>query len=111
MFQFNNKLVARVAADMLMLLTDHVTTLLDKMADIPRRIIEVMANVISVLLPSTENSNSDDDKRVCLCYSLNCILFGPTYIQWSHDGKIKNYFGVYPSNKSLSLDKEVQSSF
>jgi hypothetical protein len=63
-FQLQNKLVAQVASDMLLLLTDHVETLLEKMPDIPCKIIEVITNVISTLLPSTENSNSDDDKRV-----------------------------------------------
>ena len=56
--------MAQVAADMLMLLCDHVDVLLAKQPEIPRRIIEVVTNVISYLLPSTENSKSEEDKRV-----------------------------------------------
>ena len=67
-FQFNNKLVAQVAADMLLLLCDHVDILLDQQPEIPRRIIELIANVISSLLPSTENSKSEEDKRVGMIY-------------------------------------------
>ena len=41
LFQFNNKCVAQVATDMLMLLCDHCGTLLKEQPDVPRRIIEV----------------------------------------------------------------------
>lgn len=56
--------MAQVAADMLMLLCDHVDVLLAQQPETPRRIIEVICNVIANLLPSTENSNSEEDKRV-----------------------------------------------
>lgn len=44
--QFNNKSVAQVAADMLMLLVDYVGALLNQHPDLPRRIIEVSASHI-----------------------------------------------------------------
>lgn len=57
--------MAQVAADMLMLLCDHVDVLLSEQPDVPRRIVEVITNsVIAHLLPSAEKSNSEDDKRV-----------------------------------------------
>ena len=41
MFQFNNKSVAQVAADMLLMLADHVQVLLKIQPDLPHKIIEV----------------------------------------------------------------------
>ena len=63
-FQFNNKNVAMVSSDMLALLGDHVNTLLNKHPDLPRKVIEELASTILTLLPSTEYSDSEEDKRV-----------------------------------------------
>ncbi|KAI0212730.1 Ral GTPase-activating protein subunit alpha-1 [Lamellibrachia satsuma] len=71
--KFNNKSVAQVAAHMLLLLCDHIPIFLEKDAEIPCKIIETICNTISALLPSTNHSNSPEDKRL-LVSIMFCLL-------------------------------------
>ena len=41
--RFNNKAVAQIASDMLLLLADHVKNFLDYYPEVPKKIIEVLA--------------------------------------------------------------------
>ncbi|ELU01115.1 hypothetical protein CAPTEDRAFT_167900, partial [Capitella teleta] len=71
--RFSNKNVAMVSSNMLALLGDHVNNLLNKHPDLPRRIIEEIAATILTLLPSTEYSDSEEDKKL-LVSLMNCLL-------------------------------------
>ncbi|KAL5008782.1 hypothetical protein ScPMuIL_014363 [Solemya velum] len=59
-----NKMVAKVASDMLTLLGNHIDKLLKYYPALPRRIIEVTSSTISTLIPSGEMSNSEDEKEL-----------------------------------------------
>ena len=68
-----NKCVAGVACDMLVLLCEHLPVLLAEQPDLPRRVIETTANTVQYLLPATEHSNSEEDKRVRVGLLLHTI--------------------------------------
>ncbi|XP_013400060.1 ral GTPase-activating protein subunit alpha-1-like isoform X2 [Lingula anatina] len=70
---FNSKLVAQVACDMLRLLCDHIPTLLEHQPDLPKKIIEVMASTLSSLLPASEHQHSEEEKRL-LVSIMFCML-------------------------------------
>ncbi|XP_074642711.1 ral GTPase-activating protein subunit alpha-1-like [Tubulanus polymorphus] len=68
--RFSDKTVAQVACDMLLLMCDHVQILLTSHNDLLHKIIEVMANSISSLLPKT---NADSEKRFIVSL-IFCLL-------------------------------------
>ena len=66
--KFNNKAVAQVASDMLMLLSEQVDKLLVYHPDLPRKIVEVLSRSLSCLLPRPETSAqiTAEDRRLLL---------------------------------------------
>ncbi|XP_040580670.1 ral GTPase-activating protein subunit alpha-1 [Lepeophtheirus salmonis] len=61
--RFNNKSVAQIASDMLLLLTDHVQSLLDYYPEVPKKIVEVLARTLTGLAPKKD---SEDEKRLLM---------------------------------------------
>ena len=66
--RFNNKAVAQIASDMLLLLADHVPNFLDFYPEVPKKIVEVLARTLVSLTPrgGAEGSMGDDEKRLLL---------------------------------------------
>ena len=66
--KFNNKAVAQVASDMLMLLSEQVDKLLVYHPDLPRKILEVLSRSLSCLLPRPEADTqiTAEDRRLLL---------------------------------------------
>ncbi|KAG2457840.1 RGPA1 protein, partial [Polypterus senegalus] len=62
--KFPNKTVAQVACDILHMLVNYVHTLQHFQSDFPKKIIEILLATITYLLPSTEGSAYEADKRV-----------------------------------------------
>ncbi|CAH1791020.1 unnamed protein product [Owenia fusiformis] len=91
--RFNQKNVAQVAADMLLLLCDHVDALLNHQPDLPKRIIEVTASTISSLLPGLEHSHEDD--KTLMVSMIFCLL------EWTMRVPIEMLLGLTESNTTL----------
>ena len=82
--RFNNKAVAQIASDMLLLLADHVKNFLEYYPEVPKKIVEVLARTLITLSPGGQQANqnlpnyrsppvpTDDEKRLLL--SLLCCL-------------------------------------
>eukprot|EP00092_Neocalanus_flemingeri_P011414 GFUD01012300.1.p1 GENE.GFUD01012300.1~~GFUD01012300.1.p1 ORF type:complete len:1967 (-),score=283.48 GFUD01012300.1:286-6186(-) len=72
--KFNNKAVAQVASDMLMLLSEQVEKLLIYHPDLPRKIVEVLSRSLSCLLPrpDTDSQITAEDRRLLLSL-LGCL--------------------------------------
>ncbi|XP_072030810.1 ral GTPase-activating protein subunit alpha-1-like [Amphiura filiformis] len=68
-----NKCVAQVACDMLLLLCDHAERLRRALPEVPKKIIEVIANTISNLLHSVETSDHEENKKLVVSL-LFCLL-------------------------------------
>ncbi|XP_064622191.1 ral GTPase-activating protein subunit alpha-1-like isoform X2 [Lineus longissimus] len=68
-----DRAVAQVACDMLVLLCDHVKTLLQLHQDMPKKIIEAIATSISSFLPSLETSGRNLDKEFVVSL-IFCLL-------------------------------------
>ena len=49
--RFNNKAVAQIASDMLLLLADHVKNFLEFYPEVPKKIVEVLARTLAGLAP------------------------------------------------------------
>lgn len=66
--KFNNKAVAQVASDMLMLLSEQVEKLLVYHPDLPRKIVEVLSRSLSCLLPRPDSDTqiTAEDRRLLL---------------------------------------------
>ncbi|KAK1792890.1 hypothetical protein P4O66_001621 [Electrophorus voltai] len=71
--KFPNKTVALVASDILHLLINYVDDLQKFPPDTPKKIVEVLIATISYLLPSTESSPHELDKRLVVSLLL-CLL-------------------------------------
>ncbi|XP_006824859.1 ral GTPase-activating protein subunit alpha-1-like [Saccoglossus kowalevskii] len=71
--KFSNKAVAQVASDMLLFLCDQADKLRRHQPEMPKKIIEVVALTILSLLPSTEASHIEDDKKLMVSL-LFCLL-------------------------------------
>ncbi|XP_041122877.1 ral GTPase-activating protein subunit alpha-1-like isoform X9 [Polyodon spathula] len=71
--KFPNKTVAQVASDILHLLINYVDNLQRFPADSPKKIIEILIATITYLLPSTEGSPHEPDKRLVVSLLL-CLL-------------------------------------
>ncbi|XP_077996665.1 ral GTPase-activating protein subunit alpha-1-like isoform X2 [Glandiceps talaboti] len=71
--KFSNKAVAQVASDMLLLLCYEAKKIRFNQPEMPKKIIEVIALTILNLLPSTEASHNEDDKK--LLVSLMFCMF------------------------------------
>ncbi|XP_058847685.1 ral GTPase-activating protein subunit alpha-1 isoform X6 [Acipenser ruthenus] len=71
--KFPNKTVAQVASDILHLLINYVDNLQHFPADSPKKIIEILIATITYLLPSTEASPHEPDKRLLVSLLL-CLL-------------------------------------
>ena len=50
--RFNNKAVAQIASDMLLLLADHVKNFLEFYPEVPKKIVEVLARTLAGLAPA-----------------------------------------------------------
>ncbi|XP_008933714.1 PREDICTED: ral GTPase-activating protein subunit alpha-1-like, partial [Merops nubicus] len=70
---FPNKTVAQVACSMLNMLIHYVHRLQVYQADSPLRIIQILIATITHLLPSTEASSYEQDKRLVVSLLL-CLL-------------------------------------
>merc|ERR1719410_751567 len=72
--KFNNKAVAQVASDMIMLLSEQVDKLLVYHPDLPRKIVEVLSRSLSCLLPrpEAESQITAEDRRLLLSL-LSCL--------------------------------------
>ncbi|XP_034238105.1 probable Rho GTPase-activating protein CG5521 isoform X3 [Thrips palmi] len=68
--RFNHRTVGQVASDILLLLVDHVTILLDYFPDVPCHIVEVIASTLAQLTPQEGIQMSERDKRL-----LTSLLF------------------------------------
>ena len=68
--RFNNKAVAQIASDMLLLLADHVKNFIDFYPEVPKKIVEVLARTLSGLAPPQRRKHNnpigDDEKRLLL---------------------------------------------
>lgn len=90
--RFNNKAVAQIASDMLLLLADHVKNFLDFYPEVPKKIVEVLARTLISLTPRGEAGVSEDEKRLLLsllfCLGEWCMRI-PNFIltQPQEDGK------------------------
>ncbi|MGH0171161.1 UNVERIFIED_CONTAM: hypothetical protein FKN15_060380 [Acipenser sinensis] len=71
--KFPNKAVAQVASDILHLLINYVDNLQHFPADSPKKIIEILIATITYLLPFTEASPHEPDKRLLVSLLL-CLL-------------------------------------
>ncbi|XP_066550787.1 ral GTPase-activating protein subunit alpha-1 isoform X2 [Amia ocellicauda] len=71
--KFPNKTVAQVASDILHLLINYVDDLQNFPADSPKKIVEILIATITYLLPSTESSPHEPDKRLVVSLLL-CLL-------------------------------------
>ncbi|XP_061854446.1 ral GTPase-activating protein subunit alpha-1 isoform X6 [Colius striatus] len=71
--KFPNKMVAQVACSMLNMLIHYVHRLQAYQADSPVRIIQILIATITHLLPSTEASSYEQDKRLVVSLLL-CLL-------------------------------------
>uniref|UniRef100_A0A8C8D0G6 Rap-GAP domain-containing protein n=1 Tax=Oncorhynchus tshawytscha TaxID=74940 RepID=A0A8C8D0G6_ONCTS len=72
-FQFPNKTVALVASDILHLLINYVDDLQKFPLDTPKKIVEILIATITHLLPTTESSPHELDKRLVVSLLL-CLL-------------------------------------
>ena len=70
--RFNNKAVAQIASDMVLLLADHVERLLEFYPEVPKKIVEVLARTLTSLIPSTTVDLENDEKRLLLAL-INCL--------------------------------------
>ena len=77
--RFNNKAVAQIASDMLLLLADHVRNFLEYYPEVPKKIVEVLARTLITLSPGGQHINqsttsyrsmppvpTEDEKRLLL---------------------------------------------
>ena len=77
--RFNNKAVAQIASDMLLLLADHVKNFLEYYPEVPKKIVEVLARTLITLSPGGQQMNqngqtyrsstpvpTEDEKRLLL---------------------------------------------
>ncbi|KTF88652.1 hypothetical protein cypCar_00015213 [Cyprinus carpio] len=87
--KFSNKTVALVASDILHLLINYVDELQKFPPDTPKKIVEVLIATITYLLPATESSPHELDKRV---------LHGCVYGAQSFSNP--NYFPIHLSDLS-----------
>ncbi|CAK6962042.1 ral GTPase-activating protein subunit alpha-1 isoform X3 [Scomber scombrus] len=71
--KYPNKNVALVASDILHLLISHVDHLLKFPPDTPKKIVEILIATITYLLPTTESSPHELDKRLVVSLLL-CLL-------------------------------------
>ncbi|XP_049320012.1 ral GTPase-activating protein subunit alpha-1 isoform X8 [Astyanax mexicanus] len=71
--KFPNKTVALVASDILHLLINYVDHLQAFPPDMPKKIVEILIATITYLLPSTESSPHELDKRLVVSLLL-CLL-------------------------------------
>ncbi|XP_078262688.1 ral GTPase-activating protein subunit alpha-1 isoform X6 [Rhinoraja longicauda] len=71
--KFPNKAVAQVACDILHLLINYVDELQNYPSDSPKKILEILMATITHLLPSTEVSPHEQDKRLIVSLLL-CLL-------------------------------------
>ncbi|XP_059505170.1 ral GTPase-activating protein subunit alpha-1 isoform X1 [Stegostoma tigrinum] len=71
--KFPNKAVAQVACDVLHLLINYVDKLQNYPSDSPKKILEILMATITYLLPSTEVSPHEQDKRLVVSLLL-CLL-------------------------------------
>ncbi|XP_048455661.1 ral GTPase-activating protein subunit alpha-1-like isoform X1 [Rhincodon typus] len=71
--KFPNKAVAQVACDILHLLINYVDKLQNYPSDSPKKILEILMATITYLLPSTEVSPHEQDKRLVVSLLL-CLL-------------------------------------
>ncbi|XP_078418896.1 ral GTPase-activating protein subunit alpha-1 isoform X6 [Cetorhinus maximus] len=71
--KFPNKAVAQVACDILHLLINYVDKLQNYPPDSPKKIIEILMATITYLLPGTEVSPHEQDKRLVVSLLL-CLL-------------------------------------
>ncbi|XP_033639628.1 ral GTPase-activating protein subunit alpha-2-like isoform X1 [Asterias rubens] len=71
--KFNNRTVAQVACDMLLLLADHAEMLRGSNPEAPKKIIEVIAMTISSLLSSAECTDNEENKKLVVSM-LFCLL-------------------------------------
>ncbi|KAI1895342.1 hypothetical protein AGOR_G00105310 [Albula goreensis] len=71
--KFPNKTVAMVASDILHLLINYVQDLQKFPPDTPKKIVEILIATITYLLPTTESSPHEPDKRLVVSLLL-CML-------------------------------------
>ncbi|KAJ8290298.1 hypothetical protein GJAV_G00011080 [Gymnothorax javanicus] len=71
--KFPNKTVALIASDILHLLINYVDVLQKFQPDTPKKIVEILIATITYLLPSTESSPHELDKRLVVSLLL-CLL-------------------------------------
>merc|ERR1719419_571333 len=114
--KFNNKAVAQVASDMLMLLSEQVEKLLVYHSDLPRKIVEVLSRSLSGLLPRPDSDAqiTTEDRRLLLsllaCLGEWCMklpLRALTQVQEDSRSLLHHVFealltGVKTGNKMLS---------
>ena len=90
--RFNNKAVAQIASDMLLLMADLVKNFLDFYPEVPKKIVEVLARTLITLTPRGDASVSEEEKRLLLsllfCLGEWCMRI-PSYLltQPQEDGR------------------------
>ncbi|XP_033736327.1 ral GTPase-activating protein subunit alpha-1-like isoform X2 [Pecten maximus] len=61
-----NRMVSKLASDMLCMLCDHSDKLLSYDPALPKRIIEVIAATVSTLIPLSRGTNSEEEKKLIM---------------------------------------------
>ena len=99
--RFNNKAVAQIASDMVLLLADHVDKLLEFYPEVPKKIVEVLARTLTSLIPSTTFDLENDEKRLLLAL-INCLGKFPDFAKYDQKSNFQKksfmifYFYFYP---------------
>ncbi|XP_076305803.1 ral GTPase-activating protein subunit alpha-1 isoform X2 [Tachypleus tridentatus] len=97
--KFNNKTVAQVASDMLLLVCDHAVSLQQHHPDLPQKIIEVIASTLSSLLPSSDASPPEEDKNLILslifCLAEWCMKLPLAYLLHTYNGEQSIFLTVF----------------
>lgn len=71
--RFNNKAVAQIASDMLMLLSDHVANFLTYYPEVPKKIVEVLARTLTSLMPRGIGETVNEDEKRLLLSIMACL--------------------------------------
>jgi len=110
--KFNNKAVAQIASDMILLLADHVPRWQMFFPEVPKKVVEVLSRALTSLAPKTEAG--EDEKRLLLslmmCLGEWCSRLPPEVLTLPmEDGKslLHQVFASLQVSSSFYVHDEV----